>query len=63
MRTIRFLSVLLMFAFACNSVFSQNVLTSKEKVHQNELNKALNAAGFASSVSNKVMQYFLKEMT
>ena len=60
MRTIRFLSVLLMFAFACNSVFSQNVLTSKEKVHQNELNKALKAAGFASSVSNNSV-FFKKD--
>lgn len=60
MRTIRFLSVLLMFAFACNSVFSQNVLTSKEKVHQSELNKALKAAGFASSVSNNSV-FFKKD--
>jgi hypothetical protein len=49
-----------MFAFACNSVFSQNVLTSKEKVHQNELNKALKAAGFASSVSNNSV-FFKKD--
>lgn len=60
MRTIRFLSVLLMFAFACNSVFSQNVLTSKEKAHQSELNKALKAAGFASSVSNNSV-FFKKD--
>lgn len=52
MSNMRLLSVVLMFAFACNGVFSQNVLTSKEKAHQSELNTALRNAGFASSISN-----------